>query len=620
MFALHQSQEVESSVKQYLKDTFQFNDKELRIAFDDFINDPARGMFKGPFITLKLPFVQATKAEDSPLEIRPKFAPYAHQLKSFERLTTENGHEPQPTLLTTGTGSGKTESFLYPILDYCYKNRDKRGIKAIIMYPMNALATDQANRIAEIIWNEPKLKDLVTAGLFIGLGDKDAKYSNLMTEEKVIEDRKTILQSPPDILLTNFKMLDYALMRSDFHTLWSYNLPSADLLQFLVLDELHTYDGAQGTDVANLIRRLKLKLNIASSQICPVGTSATIGSGENSKTLLAEYAAKIFGVEIDEDCIVTEERQTPEVFFEDEDEIIDFIPNASFIYKFRLQEGDTFDKYLNKQLNLWQIEKEELAIELKRYEIVQDLLAITSKGIVQFEELERLLKSKNKDFAKIKRYTKAPDFNIHRALLMSVFALISAAKVGKFPFLFLQVQLWLREMSGILRTITPEPHFKWREDTGKEIGLLGMPPFYCRECGSSGWLMLKKDETAVKFSQDVNATYREFFNNGSKLYFVYPYSENNLAIASYQKTHIIDHWIDSQLDIYGSEEEGLIRVIGYQKLDNNRADHVCPHCNTRNTIAIIGTRTATLNSIATSQLLATNMDEAKIARTESISV
>jgi len=78
-----------------------------------------------------------------------------------------------------------------------------------------------------------------------------------MGRDNVIEDKNAILKSPPDILLTNFKMLDYALMRARYQQLWNLNLADTGLLKFLVLDELHTYDGAQGSDVANLIRRLK---------------------------------------------------------------------------------------------------------------------------------------------------------------------------------------------------------------------------------------------------------------------------------------------------------------------------------------------------------------------------
>jgi DEAD/DEAH box helicase domain-containing protein len=111
---------------------------------------------------------------------------------------------------------------------------------------MNALATDQAKRLAEAIWNDERLKGKITAGLFIGEGKDKKKFPKEMGANHIIENRDNIIESPPDILLTNFKMLDYSLLRNQYHNLWYYNIEDPSLLQFLVLDELHTYDGAQG--------------------------------------------------------------------------------------------------------------------------------------------------------------------------------------------------------------------------------------------------------------------------------------------------------------------------------------------------------------------------------------
>ena len=86
MLALHQAQEVRASVMQYLRDTFHFQDSELEAAFEALMQHPKEGLFKGPYVSLKLPFVTAANADDSPLEISPNFPPYAHQLKAFERL------------------------------------------------------------------------------------------------------------------------------------------------------------------------------------------------------------------------------------------------------------------------------------------------------------------------------------------------------------------------------------------------------------------------------------------------------------------------------------------------------------------------------------------------------
>ena len=315
MLSLHQAYEVQASILEYLKATYGFRERAVAQAFERFVADEREGMFKGPYLSLKLPFVKTATGTEIPLEIKPNFPPFDHQLQSFRRLTTREGHSPLPTILTTGTGSGKTESFLYPLLDYCYRHAEQKGIKCIILYPMNALATDQAGRLAKAIWQDEQLKGRVTAGLFIGVGKDGKKFPKDMAETHIIENREAILDSPPDILLTNFKMLDYALMRNQYQKLWQHNREAPELLRFLVLDELHTYDGAQGTDVANLIRRLKLKLDMAPGQLCPVGTSATIGSGEDAPDLLAQYATRVFGESITKESIVSEKRVTPDEFF-----------------------------------------------------------------------------------------------------------------------------------------------------------------------------------------------------------------------------------------------------------------------------------------------------------------
>ena len=315
MLTLHQAYEVQASIFEYLKATYGFRERVVAQAFEQFINDEQEGMFKGPYVSLKLPFETSGQAADIPLEIRPNFPPFDHQAQAFRRLSTREEQVPQPTILTTGTGSGKTEAFLYPLLDYCYRQRERRGIKCIILYPMNALATDQAARLAKIIWQDKRLRGQVTAGLFIGVGKDGKKYPKDMAEGHIIENRESILDSPPDILLTNFKMLDYALMRENYQRLWQHNQEDSDLLRFLVLDELHTYDGAQGTDVANLIRRLKLKLGVGAGQLCPIGTSATMGSGAEAPALLAQYASRVFGEPISTAAIICEKRMELDAFF-----------------------------------------------------------------------------------------------------------------------------------------------------------------------------------------------------------------------------------------------------------------------------------------------------------------
>jgi DEAD/DEAH box helicase domain-containing protein len=617
MFVLHQAQEVKASVMQYLRDTFHFQDSELEAAFEALMQHPKEGLFKGPYVALKLPFVSAASAADSPLEITPDFPPYAHQLKAFERLQYARKHQPEPTILTTGTGSGKTESFVYPILDYCLQKRRSSGIKAIILYPMNALATDQAGRIAEIIWKDKRLKGNINVGLLIGLGkDKQVSYTRVMTENKVIEDRETILKYPPDILLTNFKMLDYALMQQDFQNLWFSNIARPKTLQYLVLDELHTYDGAQGTDVANLIRRLKLKLHTPLGLLCPVGTSATIGTSADAKKLLAEYAEKIFGEKITESAIVGEERQTAEQFFDAVVVPNAFLPTAKAIYDNRILAMDDYESYLQKQKELWNIT--DLVTDLKALSMIQAILKRTTKGIVSLSDLINELKGQYVDFRNLSLSDNS-SFDIHRGTILSLLALLSAAKVNGRPMLSLQVQLWIRELSNVLRQVQPKPKFILANDhkvmeTETKIQYRGLPPYFCRECNHSGWIAVH-DEGRNCLVDDVNKVYIKYFANNDYVFFVSPYSETLLLSIpeEYEPSNILEKWMTPDLTLHEKEVENSFRIIGFQKLNGKHLQQVCPHCNAKDTIAIIGTRAATLNSVATSQMLATNVNQADLS-------
>ena len=145
--------------------------------------------FHEPFISVKMPFRVASHGNDRFEAIHSDYAPYVHQNKAFDRL---NGNDPRSTLVATGTGSGKTECFLYPVLEYCYQHRGERGIKALIIYPMNALATDQALRMAKQIYASQELKDNVRVGMYVG--GKSEHDSKTMGPDRVITDRATLIE------------------------------------------------------------------------------------------------------------------------------------------------------------------------------------------------------------------------------------------------------------------------------------------------------------------------------------------------------------------------------------------------------------------------------------------
>src|SRR5690606_22805099 len=136
-----------------------------------FLRDPENGMFRGPYVRVRLPFRPAAEGWREHLEWYEGYTPYGHQAAAFERLSSyrlsPERSRPQPTLVTTGTGSGKTEAFLYPILDHVQRAKRARitGMKALILYPMNALANDQALRLADLLTKHAALAG-VSAALY----------------------------------------------------------------------------------------------------------------------------------------------------------------------------------------------------------------------------------------------------------------------------------------------------------------------------------------------------------------------------------------------------------------------------------------------------------------------
>lgn len=621
MLNLNQAIEIKESILAYLKATFNFQDKEVYNAFYDFINNPNEGLFKGPYLSLKLPFVKANEEDlkKIPLTIKPTWLPYDHQVKSWHRLNNSDG-KAKPTIITTGTGSGKTESFMYPILDYCYHNLHKIGIKVIILYPMNALATDQAKRLAEAIYEDDRLKDKISAGLFIGEGKNSVKYPKIMGPDHIIENRDSILASPPDILLTNFKMLDYGLMKSNYHDLWLGNFKDNRTLKFLVLDELHTYDGAQGTDVANLIRRLKLKLSIPKNHLCPIGTSATIGTGIEAPELLSDYASKIFGEKIDEECIIIENRLNVDDYFS-KDGLDNSLPEDKILHKTKPLTGEGYENYISRQLEVWNIDSTNLTTCLFQLQIVRDIVKVvnTGSGIKTLEEIQKKLSDINKTFRSVAQWDGTYKFSPKEAIVISLLALITEAKVvdpitgRKSPFLYSQTQLWVRELSGLLRVVSENPNFAWKEDIDQSNSYLGLPPWFCRDCGASGWLGVKHDNKE-RFEKDITDVYNKYFTNHKHIYFINRtswFSQLDVNNTGYEASDTIQKCINnSNFELEENKHENSTNITAFRKLDNNsKNDHVCPECNTKNTVSIIGTRIATLSSISVSQTLSTDLDE-----------
>jgi DEAD/DEAH box helicase len=197
---------------------------------------------------------------------------YQHQAQAFVAAQSQ-----KPYVLTTGTGSGKSLSYVVPIIDDILRNPEIKGVRAILVYPMNALINSQKEEFDKFI------KKVTNSPIRV------EQYTGQEKTERKIE----IQNNPPQIILTNYVMLELMLTR--VHE--AKFVESADL-KFLVLDELHTYRGRQGADVAMLVRKLRQR---SGRDLLCIGTSATMsteGDRENRRQTVAGVASKLFGVEV----------------------------------------------------------------------------------------------------------------------------------------------------------------------------------------------------------------------------------------------------------------------------------------------------------------------------------
>lgn len=214
-------------------------------------------------------------------------------LHEHQRQAILKAREELSYVLTSGTGSGKSLTYIVPIVDYVLRQGLGRGIQAIVVYPMNALANSQYEELSKFLE-----KGYPADGAPV----RFARY----TGQEKGEAREALRREPPDVLLTNYMMLELLLTRAEDREL----VRAAQGLRFLVFDELHTYRGRQGADVALLIRRCRQAFD-AQKSIC-IGTSATMASGgsaDEQRNDVASVAQSLFGVEFTPDQVIGEALQ-----------------------------------------------------------------------------------------------------------------------------------------------------------------------------------------------------------------------------------------------------------------------------------------------------------------------
>ena len=218
--------------------------------------------------------------------------PFVHQIEAWEAARDGLSY-----LVSSGTGSGKTECFMVPLLDDLLRDPTKgrlTGVRAIVIYPLNALIESQRERLAA--WTEA-LRHRITFALFNGETPETKRQVTRELAAAELGDRRSIRDDPPAILVTNITMLEYLLLRSQDRKILER---SQGLLRWLVLDEAHSYVGAQAAEMALLLRRVRAAFGVAPEAVRLIATSATISEGSDTREKLTRFVADLAGQKTDQ--------------------------------------------------------------------------------------------------------------------------------------------------------------------------------------------------------------------------------------------------------------------------------------------------------------------------------
>ncbi|QLH74478.1 MAG: DEAD/DEAH box helicase [Methanomassiliicoccales archaeon] len=473
------AEDVNRQFLRYQLSAFPLSDKDLSRQAEEMLGlHSARSeLIKGPYISLSRSFaegagldelVRAGRLHPGIQEIFSRNGirkMYAHQQDAFDAVTSG-----KHCLISTGTGSGKTEAFLYPILDHCFRLKDqnaRKGIVAIIVYPMNALAQDQLERLRPLlvgtgitygmyVGSTPEKNENVTGLVKMKEGEgpehvesykkrylDDPTTSFAPYEERISEEE--MRDDPPRLLLTNVNQLEFLLTRGKDLGMFS-DAP----LKFIVFDEAHTYTGSRGAEVSVLIRRLRAFCKKTSDDVICIGTSATIVD-PNDKDAARKFAHRFFGVD-KEKVVLVKERYDEQDWAEENIVPDKFGEEAAGLYDMALEMVDSERgmEYASKIIDKigtgikvssdW---RSSLYDVLRRNGVVRSLFEIISEP----KPIEMVTKEL---WNRLDR--KDPDPNATLEVL-TYLALGAAAEKDGVPLLRPQLHYFVRGMTGAVATL-----------------------------------------------------------------------------------------------------------------------------------------------------------------------
>lgn len=411
---------------------------------------------------------------------QPEKQGYPLDLHQHQREAIEIARGGASYVLTTGTGSGKSLSYLVPIVDSVLRQRDagayRPGVKAIIVYPMNALANSQRNELEKFLRHGyPDGTAPVTFERYTGQ-DREA-------------ERAAILANPPDILLTNYVMLELLLTRPDER---ERLITASEDLRFLVLDELHTYRGRSGADVGLLVRRLRETCSAGELQC--VGTSATLttqGTESDRRRTVAGVASKLFGTPVSHAHIVGETLQRATTGdADDREQIARRIPSGVSTQDHKTFVADPLAAWVERCFGVTEAPGTGRLVRPSTPRTVAAAAAVLAHetGTSDADCRTAIQRTLQRGAALTDPRTRRPTyaFRLHQFL-------------SKGDNVYLSLELpSSRYITSRYQTVAPEP-----TDTTRIL----LPAVFCRECGQE-YLAAQRvdDEGSVRFESSLSTT------------------------------------------------------------------------------------------------------------------
>ena len=528
------SEKIKKDMVSYISTKFNISDIELKNEFIDQLNEH---ITKGPIVEINSIFksgkslnelinegivsrlfrqIESEKSGVSPYDYKIPLdrALYSHQEKAI-RLVKERKN----LVISTGTGSGKTESFLLPIINDLLEEKENNtlnsGVRALLIYPMNALANDQLKRIREIFLYYPG----ITFGVYNGATDHSEKdelnsYLAMNAEEEIKElreplaneilSRTAMQENPPHILFTNYAMLEHMLLRPNDGKVFSNSK-----FKFVVLDEAHVYLGATGMETAILIRRLKARI---ASKLKPqfILTSATLGSGEDGDSDVIKFAENLTGENFDGSSIIRGERirfltegQPIEV---DDNMITEMADDSKNMYT-------VLDKYkFNYDKNM----------DIK--EIIYDI----ASNHVKFKRIMDVYNGP------IDIVVLADKINVSTDFLISLLQIASKANKNNNNLINVRYHFFVRALEGAFLNFVQKPYIRLNRRESIFIGSSEHPVFEIATCSDCGGLAIigqldKVDRTLKRNVTKFDTNHEFYFINGNNDNDLYEEEESEIV-------------------------------------------------------------------------------------------